>query len=136
MDIEDPTQLEAYLRHTGRLDDNLTLASTVLPGGVSNRTVHVRLGDGREWVLKQALAKLRVPTEWLSDPARVHREALGLRWLSRLLPPGSVPEFVFEDFDAHVLAMTAVPRPHENWKSVLLRGSVSQSLVEIGRAHV
>ena len=59
MDIEDPTQLEAYLRHTGRLDDNLTLASTVLPGGVSNRTVHVRLGDGD-----------RVEIEHLAEGAR------------------------------------------------------------------
>ena len=31
---------------------------------------------------------------------------------------------MFEDFEAHLLAMEAVPQPHENWKSMLLAGRV------------
>jgi 5-methylthioribose kinase len=92
-----------------------------LAGGVSNRTVLVRFEDGQTWVLKQALAKLRTKAEWFSDPARVHREALGMRWLAKLAPPGTIPEFVFEDFDEHLLAMHAVPQPHDNWKTMLLQ---------------
>jgi 5-methylthioribose kinase len=84
----------------------------------------VRFADGREWVIKQALAKLRTKADWFSDPARVHREALGIRWLGKLAPPGTIPEFVFEDFDHHLLAMQAVPQPHENWKTMLLAGQM------------
>jgi hypothetical protein len=49
---------------------------SVLSGGVSNRTVLVERASG-SWVLKQALEQLRVPVEWFSDPARVHRGASG-----------------------------------------------------------
>lgn len=84
-----------------------------------------RTGKTREaWVIKQALEKLRVKADWFSDPARVHREAAGLRWLEQLTPPGSVPGFVFEDQEHHLLAMQAVPQPHENWKTALLAGHV------------
>jgi 5-methylthioribose kinase len=75
-------------------------------------------------VVKQALEKLRVQVDWFSSPERIHREALGLRWLAELAPPGAITPFVFEDDDAHLLAMTAVPQPHENWKVMLLRGEL------------
>ncbi|HEX8914086.1 MAG TPA: phosphotransferase, partial [Humisphaera sp.] len=46
------------------------------------------------------------------------------RWLPELAPPGSVPSLVFEDPLNHLLAMQAVPQPHENWKTLLLAGHV------------
>jgi hypothetical protein len=95
-----------------------------LAGGVSNKTVLVTLASGEQWVVKQALPKLRVQADWFSDPARIHREALGLRWYGQLAPAGAVPGLVFEDEPNHVLAMQAVPQPHENWKTMLLRGDV------------
>jgi 5-methylthioribose kinase len=52
-----------------------------------------------------------------------------MRWLNRLVP-GSVPEFVFEDFESHLLAMQAVPEPHENWKEMLLAGKLALAHVE------
>ena len=102
-------------------------ARRVLAGGVSNRTVLVEFPErpSREsWVLKQALAKLRVKVDWFSDPARIGREALGLRHLAALAPPGTITPLVFEDPAHHLLAMAAVPQPHENWKSRLLAGRV------------
>jgi aminoglycoside phosphotransferase (APT) family kinase protein len=96
---------------------------SVLSGGVSNRTVLVERASG-SWVLKQALEQLRVPVEWFSDPARVHREAAALRALQEFAPAGTVPGFVFEDRRHHVLCMEAVARPHENWKEKLLAGRV------------
>jgi 5-methylthioribose kinase len=54
----------------------------------------------------------------------VHREALGLRWLEKLAPAGTITPLVFEDEEHHLLAMQAVPEPHENWKTMLLRGEV------------
>lgn len=133
MNIENPPELLHYLRSTGRISPDESPPVRVLAGGVSNRTVWVQRADGG-WVLKQALEKLRVAVDWYSPPQRVHREALGLRWLGELAPPGSLPGFVFEDFEQHILAMTAVPQPHENWKEILLAGGLETGHVaQFGR---
>jgi hypothetical protein len=124
MNIEAPSELLDYLRRHGRVGATETPRLTVLAGGVSNRTVLVERDGGPDWVLKQALPKLRVAADWFSSPERIHRESLGLRWLERLTPPGSIPQFVFEDHEHHILAMTAVPQPHENWKTMLFRGEI------------
>jgi len=130
LDIENPATLLQYLRETGRLDPAETPRFTQLPGGISNRTVLVERADSRSFVLKQALAKLRVPTDWPSDPRRIHQEALGLIWLGRLAPPGSIPSLLFEDAHHHLLAMEAVAPPHANWKVRLLSGALETGHVE------
>ncbi len=134
LDIESPAALRAYLERAGRIAPAAAFRSRVLSGGVSCRTVLVEFDDGRAWVLKQALARLRVQADWFSDPVRIHREAAGLRWLARLAPPGATVDFVFEDPAAHVLAMTAVPSPHANWKTLLLeRGPEGDRAQQFGR---
>jgi aminoglycoside phosphotransferase (APT) family kinase protein len=122
LDIEQHDQLVGYLRATGRIERDETPQVRTLAGGVSNRTVLVKRPSGEAWVLKQALAKLRVKVDWFSDPARVHREALGLQWLEKLAPPGMITPLAFKDEAHHLLAMQAVPEPHENWKTMLLAG--------------
>jgi fructosamine-3-kinase len=122
LDIEDPAALLAYLQRTGRVAHGEQPRIAVLQGGVSNRTVWVERESGEAWVLKQALAKLRVPVDWFCSPDRIHREALGLEWLARLAPAGATTPLLFEDRERHLLAMRAVPRPHQNWKMVLLAG--------------
>jgi aminoglycoside phosphotransferase (APT) family kinase protein len=124
LDIEHPEHLAAYLRHTGRIAAHEVIESRALTGGVSNRTVWVRRASGETWVLKQALEKLRVSTMWYARPERIEREAAGLRALEALTPPGTVPRFVFEDAQSHILAMDAVPEPFENWKDMLMAGRV------------
>jgi aminoglycoside phosphotransferase (APT) family kinase protein len=130
LDIEQPGMLLAYLRETKRIDPDEPVQLCRLAGGVSNRTVLVQRPNGQAWVIKQPLARLRVATEWHSAPRRIHREAAGLRCLARLAPPGSITPFVFEDFDHDLLAMDAVPQPHENWKAMLLAGRVKRPHVE------
>lgn len=131
LNIENRKALTRYLIEAGHIDAPAALLDwRVLPGGVSSRTVLVQLTGDRQWVLKQALAKLRVEVDWFSDPMRIHREAEGLRWLATLAPPGAVPPFLFEDHDHHVLAMQAVPQPHENWKAMLLAGRVHLEQVQ------
>jgi len=131
MDIEDPAQLRAYLCERGFDAAEVGHAKiNVLCGGVSNRTVLIDFSSGRSLVLKQALEKLRVKADWFCAPERIHRESAGLRWLSTLDLKGAITPFVFEDLEHHVLAMEAVPQPHENWKSMLLRGDVRQDHVE------
>ncbi len=129
MDIEQPEQLAAFLHSKGLIAPGEPLHSRVLTGGVSNRTVWVDRPGGEAWVLKQALAQLRVQAEWFSSPERIHREAAGMRCLGELLPPGNVPAFLFEDEVEHVIGMSAVPQPHRNWKAMLLEGGLQDEHV-------
>lgn len=124
LDIENPDALLAYLRQAGRIEWNEQPRIRTLQGGISNRAVLVQRASGEAWVLKQALAKLRVSVDWYSSPERIHREARGLEWLAKLAPPGSTTALLFEDHEQHLLAMEAVPEPHENWKSMLLAGKI------------
>jgi uncharacterized protein len=128
LDIEQPAALIAYLRQRQAIGIREVPTVTVLAGGVSSRVVLVRRVNGEAWILKQSLPKLRVAVDWFSDPQRVHREAKALRWLPEL--GLRVPAFRFEDFDHHLLAMDAVPEPHENWKTMLLQGRLEMSHVE------
>ena len=130
MDIEDPEALLSYLRAGGHIGADERPGVRVLAGGVSNRTVWLRRASGEEWVLKQALGRLRVAVEWLSPPARICREALGMRWLARLLPEGAVPKLLFEDPEHFLIGMSAVPEPHRNWKAMLLEGELSDAHVD------
>lgn len=134
LDIEQPAALLTYLREEGQIGATENPQVQVLAGGVSNRTVLVVRPTGTAWVIKQALTKLRVPVDWFSAPERVHREALGLRALGQLLPAGTLPTFIFEDHTYHLLAMSAVPQPHQNWKNVLLTGAVElDHVAQFGR---
>ncbi|HEX4125178.1 MAG TPA: phosphotransferase [Tepidisphaeraceae bacterium] len=123
LDIEQFPTLLAYLRRTGRIGSDEQPALANLAGGVSNRTVLLSRENGEAWVLKQALPKLRVAVEWLSDPIRIVREAEGMSVLSELTH-GGVPRLIFVDREKFLLAMQAVPLPHDNFKSLLLGGTI------------
>jgi len=122
LDIEEFDALRLYLAQFPGMGTPVSFKK--LAGGVSNRVVQVTWADGRGWVLKQALSKLRVAVDWFSSPQRILVEAKALRWLNRLAPPGTTPAFRFEDPANHLMAMEAIPEDHENWKSVLLSGRV------------
>ena len=124
LDIEDPSQLRAYLIKQGWLTTDEPAEFQPLAGGVSNKTVLVQSPERDGLVVKQALPQLRVATTWLSDPRRIQRESLGLEWISRLTHHLATPALLFEDLSQNLLGMAAVPLPHENWKSLLLRGVV------------
>jgi aminoglycoside phosphotransferase (APT) family kinase protein len=129
LDIEQPAALLAYLRESGRVAPDESPRVEILAGGVSNRTVLVSRPTGESWVLKQALEKLRVAVDWFSDPRRIEREALGLKHLAEIAPPGAITPLVFEDPANHLLAMQAVPQPHANWKSLLMAGRINPAHV-------
>src|SRR4051794_8785338 len=130
LDIEQPDALLEYLRDSNRIAREETPQIEVLAGGVSNRTVLVTRANDEAWVLKQALEKLRVKVDWFSDPRRIEREALGIEHLSRFCPSGSITPLIFRDDANHLLAMAAVPEPHENWKTMLLRGDVRDDHID------
>jgi 5-methylthioribose kinase len=124
LDIENSRSLLDYLRATGRIGADELPRVTNLAGGVSNRTVLLERASGESWVLKQALERLRVRVEWLSDPHRIEREAIGMRRLAEIAPAGTITPLIFLDPQHHLLAMSAVPKPHENWKTLLLAGQL------------
>ncbi len=92
-----------------------------LGGGVSNAVLYAETSIGGI-VIKQSLGKLRVEQDWFSDRERIHRECEAMRQLAPLLPPGGVPEIVFEDRENCIFAMTAAPEPAVPWKSILMAG--------------
>jgi aminoglycoside phosphotransferase (APT) family kinase protein len=126
IDIEDSSQLARYLRETGRIGSGEEPILKKLSGGISNKTVWVQRSRGPAWVMKQALPKLRVQSDWFSDPARINIEANGLRYLPRVAPKGSITPLIFQDSAQNLLAMEAVPEPHQNWKQQLLCATVQK----------
>jgi aminoglycoside phosphotransferase (APT) family kinase protein len=119
-----------------RLHLNLrAIQATSLGGGVSNHVVLIETPEQR-FVLKQSLPKLRVEEDWFSDRERVFREADALRRLSPLLPPGSVPQVLFEDRENFAFAMAAAPEGAVNWKAQLLAEDLAPAIAEtIARIH-
>lgn len=133
VDIEDKESLAVYLRGMSRIGQDEEGTLHLLTGGVSNKTILFTRKDGVQWVIKQALSKLRVQQDWFCDEERIAIEYKGLKWLSSFLPEGYVPEPVFFDEENHVLCMTAVPQPHENLKSLILKGEATESyFVQLG----
>jgi 5-methylthioribose kinase len=128
IDIEDFAQLLGYLRETGQIGSAEKPVIRKLSGGVSNKTLLLTRSGGESWVMKQALPKLRVQTDWFSDPARIQVEANGLRYLPRVTPKGSIVSLLFEDRAQNLLAMEAVPEPHQNWKQLLLCDEIDPHL--------
>ncbi len=134
VDIEQPDQLLAYLKQSHRIAQNEQVQIHNLCGGVSNKTVLIKRPTHESWVLKQALAKLRVDVDWFSDPARIHREALALKHLPDLAPPGTITPLIFEDREQNLLAMAAVPDPHNNLKTLFLTHHIVEDhLYQFGR---
>ncbi len=122
----------AYLREAGRIGSAAACRASDLGGGVSCAVVLVEGSMGR-WVLKQALPRLRVAAPWLADARRSGIEARCLDWLSRLLPPGHLPDLLFEDDAHHLLAVSAAPAGTPTLKEVLLSGRVPhEALAEAG----
>jgi aminoglycoside phosphotransferase (APT) family kinase protein len=134
IDIEKHDELIDYLAASGLLAGRSQPVCTNLLGGVSNRTVKISFTDGTGWVVKQALAKLRVASDWYADPKRIHVEAEGLRWLARLLGCDAVPAFIHEDHQQQLFIMTAIAEPHHNYKHLLFEHPPeSQHAVAFGR---
>ena len=130
MNIENHDELIAYLRARCHIGKQEQVRATTLAGGVSCNTVLIHCSAGPNSVVKQALEKLKVQQDWYSDPMRIHREAAAIRQLNRIAAAARVPQFYFEDHELHLLAMEAVPEPHDNWKTLLLDGKIHDQYFE------
>lgn len=89
-----------------------------LAGGVSNVVIAVETSDG-DVVVKQSLARLNVPEEWLAPRERLESEAWALR-LARQLRTTNTPEVLDLDVDRHVLTIERAPMDWSDWKTRLM----------------
>jgi 5-methylthioribose kinase len=111
---------ERQLRDRGILGDGVAVAQAVeLDGGVSGAVWRLRATDGREFVVKQALDRLKVAGEWLADPARAQNEAHAIEVFHRITP-AETPALVDVDPTTNILVMDAAPANWLPWSRVLL----------------
>lgn len=94
---------------------------TPLNGGVS-AAVHLAESGTRRWVVKQALAELRVSSPWRATTRRALTEAAALR-LAGMITPANVPTLLDVDEASETLVMTAAPGHAVDWRSSLLSGA-------------
>lgn len=127
LDAQSLPELAQYLDQRPETAPSRVAELLPLGGGVSSSVVWVRLADGRQWVVKQALAKLRVRADWRADPGRAHIEAMALRWFAEWLQPGATPALIFEDEPHNLLCMQAVADPGATLKAALLQRQVDPS---------
>ena len=99
-----------------------------LTGGVSSEIILVEDG-GRRFVVKRALAKLRVRDDWFADTGRSGVEQAYLRVVGALLP-SCVPRVLFADPEAGWFAMEYLGDGFVNWKSQMLAGRADSSAAQ------
>jgi aminoglycoside phosphotransferase (APT) family kinase protein len=130
-----PVEIESSLLAAGLLSSG---RHSVMPlvGGVSCDIWRVE-EDGRQYVVKRALPKLRVQAEWFADIARNRHEQDYLKYVGKFLP-GSVPKILFagEDF----FAMEFLGQEFRDWKTLLLAGTIEPDTASnaggtLGRIH-
>jgi hypothetical protein len=124
-DALDTRNVAGYLAQRGiPLEAGAT--ALILGGGVSNVVLAVGEGPGA-LVVKQALPRLRVDDDWRAPPERALAEADALD-LVGMLTPGAVPRVVDRDFDRCTLVIERAPNHWENWRSLLLSGTVDPEI--------
>jgi aminoglycoside phosphotransferase (APT) family kinase protein len=121
--VSDEKVLRQYLLDRGLAAAGEQCSIQYLTGGVSCEVVRVKT-RGREFIIKQALPKLRVKEDWFSDIRRVFTEKDCLSVYYRLVPE-STPELFFCDDENYLFGMEAAPVQAEMWKQQLMRGTIN-----------
>ena len=133
----DPARLIASLRGAGLVRSS-TPALRPLPGGVSSEILRVDDGD-RTFVVKRALARLRVRDDWFADVSRGRSELAYLRRASAIVP-GCTPRVLFAPPSGEWFAMEFLGDEFANWKTLLAGGHAEprparEAGTLLGRVH-
>ena len=92
-------------------------------GGVSSEIYLVEDGT-RKFVVKWALAKLKVKDDWFADVGRNRSERDYMECVGRMMP-GAVPQLSFSSADDGYFGMEYLGEDFLNWKQALLAGEFS-----------
>ncbi|HXS55594.1 MAG TPA: aminoglycoside phosphotransferase family protein [Hanamia sp.] len=138
LDVNNFGILKKYLTEKDIIEPNSPVLIQSLPGGVSNSVLKISCDRG-QFVLKQALPKLKVTSEWVSDVARSNVEKQALKFLYGIIP-GTTPALLYEDENNYLFIMECVPESSVTWKSLLLKQDCNASLAKkvgeiLGRLH-
>lgn len=114
-------EIENLLREDGQLLPGPALL-TPLGGGVSCEIFKVEQG-AKTFIVKRALAKLRVAAEWRVD---VGRNAVEYAFYDTMARPlaGSLPRVFFHNPARGYFTMECLEEGWRNWKDLLLQGSM------------
>jgi aminoglycoside phosphotransferase (APT) family kinase protein len=130
--MTDHTDILTALRRMGLTGGDATRL-TPLTGGVASDIFRVETGR-RTFVVKRALAKLRVAADW---QAPVERNALEVAWLqvAAAIVPDAVPAVLGHDEASGLFAMEWLPPgDHPVWKDELHAGRADPAFAaELGR---
>ncbi len=96
-----------------------------LTGGVSS-DIWLIADSEKTYVLKMALARLKVDALWEADVKRNIAEQEFIEFLS-VISPSSVPKIYLQNREPPYFVMEYVGEPFENWKSQMLAGTFSVS---------
>jgi 5-methylthioribose kinase len=121
LQLETNEDVKNYLISENFLSENSFAEITKLSGGVSNNVWKI-VFDNNRWILKQALGKLKVNTDWFSDVERIHREHDAMRILNNILPANSVPQILHTDEINHTFIMSSANEGALTWKEILMNG--------------
>jgi len=115
------------------LADNEPPSFTPLTGGVSSDIFLVR-SAGKTFVVKRALAKLRVAADWRAPLERNEYELAWLETAARIVPE-AVPAILGHDREAGLFAMAYLaPEDYPVWKAQLRDGKVDGAFAaEVGQ---
>jgi aminoglycoside phosphotransferase (APT) family kinase protein len=94
-----------------------------MQGGVSSEIYLVEDGT-RKFVVKRALAKLKVKDDWFADVGRNRSERDYMECVGRMMP-GAVPQLYFSSAEDGYFGMEYLGGDFVNWKSMLLAGEFS-----------
>ncbi|MBL0371558.1 aminoglycoside phosphotransferase family protein [Rhizobium sp. KVB221] len=120
---QDVAALRAFLAAAGLCRETAVCMIEPLTGGVSSDIVLVHCEE-RVFVVKRALARLKVAREWTAPVSRNASEVGYMREAARIVP-GAVPEILADDPDFGGYAMEFLaPDHHPVWKAELRDGRV------------
>ena len=120
---DDHPDVAAFLIRAGLLPPGDRAAATPLTGGVASDIWMVR-GPRGVFVVKRALARLRVAQLWNAPVSRNASEVLWMEEAARIVP-GAVPTVLAHDPALGAFAMEYLdPARHPVWKDRLARGCV------------
>lgn len=138
LDVNNFIVLRKYLADRKITGTGSPILIEPLPGGVSNSVLKISCNKDR-FVLKQALPKLKVSSEWVSDVARSNVEKQALKFLPGIIP-GITPKLVYEDESNYLFIMECAPESNVTWKSLLMRQECNERVAGkvgeiLGRLH-